>query len=361
LRILDKYILKKYVSSFLFTLVILIPIAIAIDIAGKVDKFLRNTELTVLEIIRDYYLNFTLYYANTFMPLALFIAVIFFTSKLSKNTEIIAINSASISFTRFLKPYIIGATMVTLFALVMNHFVVPRGNKVLADFERKYMSDTTKVENVVKEFRMKLGDGQYVFIRSFSLKENKGLDFSYEEYDGLKLKYRIVGDSIIWSKKENKFKLKGIKKRRLYKGNDSIIVKESLDTVFNFSPKDLSIVDYLAKEMVSDKLYEFVKGSEKRGVKNLNAYYVELYKRTSLPISSYILTIIAVCLAFRKKRGGLGGNLAIGIGLMFLYVFLMKITEVLGAVADNNAIVLVWLPNLFFGILAYYLYIKSKK
>lgn len=362
MRILDKYILKRYLGSFVFTLFILIPIAIAIDVSEKIDKFLRHTNLSIGEIIEDYYVNFIIYYANTFMPLALFISVIFFTSKLASNTEIIAINSASISFTRFLKPYFIGATIVTIFALGMNHFVVPNGNETLTKFDKKYFKTRTNVkENYVKEFSMRLGKGRYIYIQNFGLRTNRGYDFSYEEYDGLKMKYRLTADEINWSKRDSTYKLKRYTKRKIYNDIDSIQKGNSFDTVFDFSPKDLLYVDYLAKEMTSFELKKFIEKSKLRGVKNLNSYYVELYKRTTLPISSYILTLIAVCLAFRKKRGGMGINMAIGIGLMFVYVFFMKVAEVLGAVAGSNTILLVWLPNFVFGALGLFLYIKSKK
>ncbi len=362
MRILDKYILKKYLGSFVFTLFILIPIAIAIDVSEKVDKFLRHTNLSLGEIIEDYYVNFTIYYANTFMPLALFIAVIFFTSKLSNNTEIIAINSASISFTRFLRPYMIGATIVTIFALGMNHFVVPKGNKTLTKFEKKYLKKKkNSQQSYVKEFSMRLGEGRFVYVQNFGLRTNRGYDFSYEEYDELKLKYRVTADEVKWNQRDSTFSLSRYTKRRVFDNYDSIQSGKKFDTIFDFSPKDFLYVDYLSKEMPSGELYRFIQTSKKRGVKNLNAYEVELYKRTSLPLSSFILTMIAVCLAFRKKRGGVGVNMAIGIGLMFLYVFFMKVSEVLGAVAGNNTILMVWMPNCMFGVLGLYLYFQSKK
>jgi lipopolysaccharide export system permease protein len=362
LRILDKYILKKYLGSFIFTLFILIPIAIAIDVSEKIDKFLRHTNLSIGEIIEDYYVNFIVYYANTFMPLALFISVIFFTSKLSNNTEIIAINSASISFTRFLKPYFIGASIVTFYALYMNHYVVPKSNETLTKFSKKYITTRSNVkENYVKEFSMRLGKGRYIYIQNFGIRTNWGYDFSYEEYEGLKIKYRLTANEITWSKRDSTFTLTNFTKRKIYNDLDSIEVGKKFDTIFDFSPKDLLYVDYLSKEMTSVELKKFIERSKLRGVKNLNAYYVELYKRTTLPVSSYILTLLAVCLSFRKKRGGMGVNMAIGIGLMFAYVFFMKVAEVLGAVAGSNTILLIWMPNVAFGSLAFYLYLKAKK
>ena len=149
--------------------------------------------------------------------------------------------------------------------------------------------------------------------------------------------------------------------RKYYKDRDSIFSGNKIDTILNFTPKDLIYKSALSQEMPSDELYKFIEVSKKRGVKNLNAYLVEFYKRTSLPIASYILTIIAVALAFRKRRGGTGVNLAIGVGLMFMYVFLLKISEVLGAVAGVDSLVYVWMPNIFFGCVAIYLYLDARK
>jgi lipopolysaccharide export system permease protein len=244
----------------------------------------------------------------------------------------------------------------------MNHFMVPKGNKTLTKFENKYLkTNSKKGQSYVKDFNMKLGEGRTIFIQNFGLRTHRGKDFSYEEYDGLKLKYRLTADNIRWSKKNQTFTLTNYKKRWIYKDSDRIDSGAKMDTVFDFSPKDLLYVDYMAKEMPSQELLNFIEVSEQRGVKNLNAYYVELYKRTTLPISSYVLTLIAVCLAFRKRRGGTGINMAVGIGLMFLYVFFMKVAEVLGAVAGSQTLWLIWMPNLLFGLLAALLYVQSKK
>ncbi len=182
---LDWYILKRYLVTFLFTLMILIPIAIAIDISEKIDKFLYHDDLGFYQILNEYYKNFTIYYANTFMPLAVFIAVILFTSKLSNNTEIVAMTNAKISFTRFLYPYFIGATIVTIIALGMNHFVVPNSSKIRTKFEAKYIDRKTSKDRYVKDFSLQLSDSTYIFVHSFDLKRNQGYFFSSEVYDGL--------------------------------------------------------------------------------------------------------------------------------------------------------------------------------
>ncbi len=361
LKILDWYILKRYLVTFIFTLLILIPIAVAIDISEKVDKFLRHDTLTTLEIINDYYKNFIIYYANTFMPLALFIAVIVFTTKLSNNTEIVAMINAKISFKRFLYPYFIGATLVTIFALVMNHYVVPYSSKARHKFEKKYIRGAKIGENSVQDFSLQLSDSTYVYFKNYNFRFSSGIFFSLEYYNGIRLNYKLTADNISWNEKDSVFKLTNYKIRKLFAKQDSIVSGITLDTTFAFTPKDLIFKSTLSQEMVTDELVAFIAISKKRGVKNLNSYLVELHKRTSLPISSYILTIIAVALTYKKRRGGVGVNLALGISIMFIYIFFLKVSEVLGAVAGVNSFIYVWSPNIIFGALAIYLYSNARK
>jgi len=363
LKIIDWYILKRFLVTFLFTLLILIPIAIAIDVSEKIDNFLEHADLGFYQVVNEYYVNFIIYYTNTFMPLALFIAVILFTSKLSNNTEIIAITNAKISFTRLMYPYFIGATLVTILSLLMNHFVVPNSSKTRKTFEKEYINNSVQKNELkyVSDFSLQLTDSTYIFIRNFNIETNAGYDFTSEVYDGLKLKSKLVADNIRFNPKDSVFSIQNWRKRQIYKDRDSIFAGNKIDTVFNFTPKDLIYKSALSQEMPSNELIKFIRISKKRGVKNLNAYLVEFHKRSSLPISTYILTIIAVALSFRKKRGGTGINLAIGVAIMFLYVFLMKISEVLGAVAGVNSLLYVWMPNFFFGLIAIYLYYNARK
>lgn len=363
MRILDKYILKRFLTTFVFTLLILIPIAIAIDVSEKIDNFLENPDLTFTEVIYDYYVNFIIYYTNTFMPLGLFIAVILFTSKLANNTEIIAISNARVSFVRFLYPYFLGATIITILALGMNHFVVPNSSTTRKNFEKKYINSARQKRELkfVQDFSLQLTDSTYIFIRTYNTENNVGYDFTSEIYNGFELKSKLAADRIQYNDRDSVFSLINWRFRERYKDRDSISSGVKLDTVFNFTPKDLVYQSSLSQEMPSDELLDFIEISKKRGVKNLNAYLVEFHKRTSLPIASYFLTLIAVCLAFRKRRGGTGINLAIGFGIMFMYVFLMKVFEVLGAVAGVNSFVYVWIPNLLFGALSVYLFLDARK
>lgn len=361
MRILDKYILVRYIKQVVFTLFILIPIAVVIDVSEKVDKFLRHDDLTLFQILNDYYLNFMVYYANTFLPLATFIACIMFTSKLANNTEVIAISSANISFTRFLRPYFYGATILALIALIANHFIVPIGNEVRNDFEQTYIKRKKKGRGSVKEFSLQLNDSAKVYIKSFNISGNRGFNFSYSEFNDTKIKYKLVSNNIVWDVEKKLFRFPDYTERFIFSDRDSIARGEDKEMDLDFSPDDLKISDSKSMNLTSDDLIEYIDKSKRRGVKNLNSYYIELYQRTSLPISSYILTLIAVALASRKKRGGVGINLAIGIGLMFVYVFFMKVAKVLGSAPNSNALFMAWLPNIIFGTVAVYLYFKEKK
>lgn len=360
MRILDAYILKRFLKTLVLVIAIILPIGIAIDISEKIDKFLNHTELTLFIILIDYYQHFIITYGNMFLPLALFIAVILFTSKLASNTEIIAMHSAQMSFNRLLYPYFLGALIITVFSLLMNHYIVPDSNQKFTAFSRTYIK-SKKEPNTIHNISLQLGESDYIFIKSFWMHRNKGSNFMYEHYEGTQLTYRLKASNIQWRPKDSTYRLNQYKKRYLYNGNDVIESGTTFDTVFNFYPKDLHYLDYLAKEMTSPNLNEYIELSKKRGVKNLNPYRVELQKRSSLPFSSFILTMIAVALAAKKRRGGIGINLALGVGLAFIYIFFMKISEVLGAVAGSHTMFLVWFPNIVFGVLAIYLYWNASR
>jgi lipopolysaccharide export system permease protein len=255
----------------------------------------------------------------------------------------------------------IGATLVTIFALAMNHFVVPNSSKERKQFEKQYLTRKKHTDHLVQNFSLQLNDSTYIYLKSYNFKSSNGTYFTIENYKGIELVQKLTADNIRWNENDQKFRLTRYKLRKLHKEKDSIFTGVNLDTTFAFTPKDFLFKSALAQEMPSDELSEFIEISRKRGVKNLNAYLVELHKRTSLPISSYILTIIAVALAFKKKRGGIGVNLATGIAVMFVYVFFMKVAEVLGGVAGANSFIYVWIPNIVFGSLALYLYLNARK
>lgn len=360
MRILDKYILKKYLSTFIFILLILIPVIIVIDTGDKIDKFLRNTDLTVGRIISEYYVNFIINIGNMILPLALFVAVLLFTSKMAGNTEIIAMNSAKISFTRFLKPYLIGATIVAILSLGLNHFIVPKSSKVYSNFSNTYLKNRPVNYDHISNINLQLSKTEYVYLKTFDMKRNIGVDFSYERFEGNKLVEKLMADRITFKPKDTIFRITNYYKRIIGAGDDEISYGRRMDTIFNFRPDDLLHIDLFAKEMQTLELLEYIETSKSRGRSSLNVYYVELYKRTSLSVAVFILTLIAAALGAVKRRGGIGLNLVAGVSLVFLYVFLLKIVEVVGGAPDSYPLFMVWLPNLLFGIIAIFLYFRAR-
>ncbi len=360
MKILDRYIIFKFLKTIVLVVSIILPVGIAIDISEKIDKFIKNTDLTTWIIIRDYYQHFVITYAIQFFPLAIFIAAILFTSRMAQNTEIVAIHSAQISFRRLLYPYFVTASILAVFLLYMNHFIVPPSNAKFTWFQDYYVWNH-KEKDLQHDISLQIGKSDYVYMRNYRLTTDQGSYFVYEHYNGTHLTYTLKAASIKWNKKDNTYRLFNYYKRHLHPGRDDIASGKQMDTVFNFHPRDVYYIDRRAKEMTSPELKRFIEKSRARGIKNLNPYVVELGKRSSLPVSAFILTLIAVSLSSKKRRGGIGINLALGFLLAFSYIFFIKIAEVMGAVAGAPTLIWIWTPNLIYSLIAYFLYKQAAK
>ncbi len=360
LTIIDKYILKRYLATFTVMLLMFIPIGIVIDVSEKVNKMIENH--VAFSAIAQYYLDFTIYFANLLFPIFLFLSIIWFTSKLANNTEIIAILSSGISFSRFLRPYIIGATIVSLFALVMTIFLVPNASAGFKNFRYRYL-----IGNGVNEMRdnsdvfRQISKDEYIYVSSFNDVSKMAFNFNMEKFEKDKLKYKITATRIKWNPKERNYTLFNYTNRKVGAFGDIIESGEKKDTVFHFDLDDLTPVVFIAETLSLKDLNKFIDKERTRGSSNINVYLVVLYKKYSIPISAFILTIIAVAVSSMKRRGGMGVNLAIGILLAFSFVFLDKIFGVLAEKATMSPLIAVWIPNIVFGILAIYLLRNAKR
>jgi len=358
MRILDLYIIRKFLGTFFFTIILLLAIAIVIDISEKVDDFI-NAGISFSVLVNEYYVNFLLFYGNMFMPLVVFLAAILFTSKMAEQTEIVAYLAGGISFNRLLFPYFIGATILAILSLFLNHQVLPNSNLVRKEFEAKYIDkkQSQRYENIHRQ----IGKGEYIFIKSFNTERNQGFNFSIEKFEGINLKTKLSSDYINYNPEDSIYKLRNWRKRIISENNDEIFSGYQLDTTFAFLPEDLTPKEYAAETMPYNELNDFIDEQKFRGSDNLSAYLVESHQRSSMPASTYILTLIAVSLSYRKKRGGMGMNLAIGLGLMVLYVFFMRIASTFAIKDDFHPLLAVWTPNIFFGILSLFLYNNARK
>jgi lipopolysaccharide export system permease protein len=358
LKILDWYILKRYLFTFIMMLLLFIPIGITVDLAEKIGKILENE--APAGAVLAYYLDFTIYFANLLFPLFLFLSVIWFTSKLANNTEITAFLSSGVSFSRFLRPYLIGATIVALFALLLGLVLAPKASKGFNEFKYQYLTKNRKIQDTENIFRQ-INENDIIYVSRFDTQSKVGYNFTLEHFNGNVLEYKIFADNIRYIEEDSTFRLIRYVKRKVGESNDIIEITRRKDTVFDFDLDDLSPVTYMAETLGYRELNQFIEKEKLRGSSNIGRYEVVKYKKWSLPVSVFILTIIAVSVSSIKRRGGMGINLAFGIAIAMVFVFFDKIFGVMAEQSNFPPLIAVWFPNVLFGLLAAYLLRNAKR
>ncbi|WP_300665824.1 LptF/LptG family permease [Fluviicola sp.] len=369
LKILDRYIIRKFLSTFFFMLGVIMLLAMVFDIASRLPEFISN-QAPIKAIIFDYYFNFLLYYGNTFSSMIIFISVIWFTAKMAQESEIIPMLNSGRPFIRIIRPYMIAATILMLMSLVLNHFVLPRANRVRLDFEESFYRDRLVVENYHAEFP----GNELVHYASYNSQESIINDFVIERYDN---KNRLIHflkarTATVDSAKPNYWHLTDVFERKVTyldtlklnlkiqsKGIDQKIQLSEVhkkDTILPYKIEDMAIRDNIAEAMTYTELKQFIRKEKEKGNASVPTFEIELYQRTSYPFATYILTLIGVSVSSRKKRGGIGVNIAIGLLFVFIYIFAMKVTTVAATTVGFPPVAAVWIPNVIFGILAIFLY-----
>lgn len=340
-------------------LLLFIPIGIMAHLAEQIGK-MQDNEAPLNEIL-IYFGYFTIYIGNLLFPIFLFLSVIFFTSKLASNTEIVAILSSGISFRRFLRPYMIGATIIAVFMLFMGMFVVPSASKGFNEFKFKYLKKGRE-DRVTTNIYNQLNANDFIYVSSFDPARQIGYNFTFERFKEENiLDFKISAANIRWVEKDSLYRLTSYQKRTI-KGDTALLqTKRRLDTLFTFKIDDLTPVSYVAETKNLLELNKFIEDQRTKGASNINSYILVKYKRWALPISVFILTIIAVAVASPKRRGGMGLNLAFGIVVAFIFIFFDRIFSTLAEQAGLDPLVAIVVPNLFFGILAFYLLQKAKR
>ncbi len=359
MTILDKYILKRYLLTFIVMLLLFIPIGIMAHLAEQIGK-IQDNDVPLNEVL-IYLGNFSIYIGNFLFPIFLFLSVIFFTSKLASNTEIVAMLSSGISFNRFLRPYMIGASIVALFMLLMGMFVVPSASKGFNEFKFKYLKKGKK-NLVTSNIYNQLNETDFIYVSSFNPARKNGSNFTFERFkEGNVLDFKISASSIRWIDKDSLYRLTSYRKRQI-KGDTALVhTKRRLDTLFAFNINDLTLVSYVAETKNLIELNTFIEDQRRKGASNINTYLLVKYKRWALPISVFILTIIAVGVSAIKRRGGMGLNLAFGIVVAFVFIFFDRIFSTLAEQAGLEPLIAILVPNLFFGAMAVYLLQKAKR
>tara|TARA_B100000427_G_scaffold141583_1_gene117908 strand:+ start:803 stop:1888 length:1086 start_codon:yes stop_codon:yes gene_type:complete len=356
LKIIDWYILKKYLITYISIQILFVPIAIVVNLADNIDKILSNN--VPFEEVIEYYYNFTIYFSNSLLPLFLFLSVIWFTSKLASNSEIIALYGSGFSLKKLIKPYLVGSLMIAFTALILGIFIVPNASRDFNEFSYKYLKGSKKSIDDKNIFR-KINDNEYIYLTQFNTKNNIGTNFTLEHFERNKLKFKISSSNIRYLKKDSSYRLTNYIKRTITDSIDIIYSKRRLDTLLPFNLNDLTPLNYIAETLNYFELVEFINQEKSRGSSNIGRYEVVKYKKWSIPFSIFILTIIAFSVSSVKRRGGAGVNLAFGISVAMTYVFFDKVFGVLAEQSDFSPIIAVWFPNFVFGSLAIYLLYKN--
>lgn len=361
LKILDRYIIRKFMVTFFFMLGVIMILAVVFDLAERLGDFIEK-EAPVSAIIFDYYVNFVIHFGNLFSPLIVFVSVIWFTAKMAQNTEIIPMINSGRPFIRVLRPYMIGATLLMLISLLLNHVVLPEANEKRLAFEEQYYRNT----RVVSDYYAEYPGNQFVYFDSYRADRSEARGFVIENRDEqnnlvsvLKARQARNIDST------NQWELQDYFIRYIGEPHDSIVVPPNrataLDTILPFTLIEMAQRETVVQTMDFFEIQDFIKREKEKGSPDIAIYEIEFYQRTSFPFATYVLTLIGMVVSSRKSRGGIGANIAVGLLLAFIYIFAMKVTSVAAENVGFPSYIAVWIPNIIFALLGMLLYRLAPK
>lgn len=357
LKILDKYIIRKFLTTFFFMLGIIMLLAMVFDLSERLGEFLMN-KAPFSEIAFTYYLNFILLYGNSFSFMIVFISVIWFTAKMAQDTEIIPIWNSGKPFSRFIRPYMIGATILVIISLFINHIILPASNKKSLEFEDKYYRNALSVSNYFADFP----GNQTVQFGSYTSEENIVQQFILQRFNNNNtLAYVLVARTAENKEGTNKWHLKDYYERYVGYPRDKLLEGREKDTVFDFRISEMATRDNIASAMRTKDLKKFIEREKAKGSGKIPLYELEMYQRTANPFATYVLTIIGIAVSSQKKRGGIGVNIAIGLVVVLIYIFAMKIMAVAAENVGFPAVIASWIPNIIFSIVAAVMYRFAQK
>ncbi|OJV37327.1 MAG: hypothetical protein BGO29_06015 [Bacteroidales bacterium 36-12] len=357
LKKIDTYIIKKFLGTFFFSIVLILSIAVIFDLTEKLDEFFDNNA-PLKAIVFDYYLNFIPFYMNMFTPLFTFISVIFFTSKLASNTEIIALLASGVSFRRIMKPYFISAAIISIMSFVLGGYIIPSSNEKLLDFENSYVKKFKT--NYARNIQMEIEPGVIFYIERFEKEQKKGYRFSLEKFEGKILQSRLTAESITWDSLYH-WKAQDYLLRRFEGMRESIEKGTTLDTIIQIQPHEFFITAEESAQLNNTELKEHLDRLKNRGIGNTQAFEDEYYKRFASPLAAFIMTLMGVSLSSRKVRGGIGLHLGIGLALSSLYILFSTLSTSFSVSGAMSPLLAVWLPNLLFLGIGIYLYFTAPK
>ena len=359
IRRMDLYIIKKFLGTYFFAIALIITIAVVFDVNEQIDKFVTN-KAPVEAIIFDYYLNFIPYFSNLFSPLFVFIAVIFFTSKMAENSEIIAMMSTGMSFRRMLRPYMISAAIIAALTYGLGAYVIPKGNVTRLDFESKYKRKK-KVE-YVRNVQLEVDSGVIAYMERYENYNKTAYRFSLDKFEDKKLVSHLTARSATYDTTSvHKWTLKNYMIREMDGMRENIIKGDRLDTIIKMEPQDFLITKGMQQTMTSTELDEYIAKQKRRGFANIKEFQIEYHQRIAMSFAAFILTIIGVSLSSRKVKGGMGLYLGIGLALSFSYILFQTISATFAVNGNTPPVLAVWIPNILYTFIAIYLYRKAPR
>ena len=353
MKTLDWYILKKYLGTFIISITLIILIVIVFDISEKIDDFLES-KAPLKEIIFTYYFNFIPYFVNLFSSLFAFISVIFFTSKMASNTEIVAILSSGISFRRLLLPYMLASIIIAIMSFYLANFLIPYANIKRIAFENRYIKEPSRFRARDIHLQIKPA-GTFVYIQTFTDISNTGYKFSLEKINSKGLYYKLDADYVQWDSLKSRWKIMNYHLRRINGMKETISTGNEIDTVLSIKPADLSPKLIDVDVMNYSQLRKFIDDQKLKGSDNVQFYEVQKHKRYANPFATIVLTLIGVSLSSRKTRGGIGLHLGAGLTISFAYILFMQISSTFANFGTLPPFIAVWLPNVVFLALGFYL------
>ncbi len=359
LKKIDFYIIKKFLGTYFFAIVIIISIAVVFDVAEKVEDFIEK-EAPLSAIVFDYYINFIPYFANLFSSLFTFIAVIFFTSKMAYNTEIIAILSSGVSFRRMMYPYFVSALIIAIFSFILMAYIIPPANEERIVFEYTYVKKP--VRNTDKDIHRQIEPGLFVYMKSYNVTNDIGYKFAMEKFENGILRSKLISDYAKYDTTLSKWIIRNYFIRDIDSlGNETISTGTRIDTTLNMLPEEFERMENFTEMMNLPELNEFIDHQRMQGADNITELLINKYGRFAYPFSTFILTLIGVSLSSRKVRGGIGMHIGFGLLLSFSYILFMRFTTMFAINGTMNALFAVWFPNLIYAIIAVFLYRLAPK
>lgn len=359
MKILDRYIIKKFLITFFFAIFLLSAIAIVIDITEKIDEFIDN-QAPLHAIVVDYYLNFIPWIGLMLAPIFVFISVVYFTSRLTANTEVICMLNGGVSFYRLLFPYLFTAVLLAMLFAYYNHELLPKNNKVKIKFEEQYASKKNQRSADIN-YHFQIGKDTFIYTQSFDINANTGFKFTLEEIKNKVQRYKFTSENMSWDTTAKKWRMRNWTFRKSLGNRDSI--GKGMDSLMALpvTAKEYAKQNYDIETMTTKELKQFIIDQKHKGNENVKIYEVEKFRRTAIPFSTIILTLIAVAMTTKKVRNGMGLYIVAGMLLSGAYIIIQQFSTVFATKGNLDPLIAVWIPNIIFGIIAALLIKRAPK